>query len=227
MRANKVIAKIIGLVIVALLFFGIKNYLSASNFPVKKVQIFAAGEHLASDLLSETISKYLRDGFFYLKINQLKQDLLNDPWIYAVAIKRKWPDTLVVSLVEQQAFLKWGEAALVNPKGEVFVPAFNTIPEQLPVVFGKEEFKPEIIKLYQQATVLLAPLGLIVTKVIFNDNHYWEITFSDGMVVFLKESDPLNQLELLTKLYRRIIGNRTTHPKTIDLRYSSGMAVKW
>ena len=220
--------KIIVIGVIVLLLWSGWDYTKPSNFPIKTVQIISSYEHVDQALLQNKISSYIDNGFFYLNVIGMKRQLLKLPWVYVVSVQRKWPDAIVINIVEQQAILQWGAHALINPKGEVFMPPSSTFPKGLPVIFGPKEREFEIFTLYRKAQQLFESLDLVVEKLSFNQQKYWEILLSNETVVYLKESDPLGQLGLLTDLYRRITANHEYPPKSIDLRYNTdGLAVKW
>ncbi|HBS51954.1 MAG TPA: hypothetical protein DEA62_03090, partial [Coxiellaceae bacterium] len=106
-------------------------------------------------------------------------------------------------------------------------PPISTFPQGLPIIFGPEERELEIFTLYKKMQLLFEPLDLTVKQLILSPQHHWEILLSNNAVVYLKEAEPLSQLELLVNLYRKITADREKEPKSIDLRYNSGLAVKW
>ena len=204
------------------------DYTKPNNFPIRQVKIISSYEHIDQKLLQNITTSYIDNGFFYLNVIGMKQQLLKLPWVYVVSIRRKWPDTVIVNVVEQQAVLQWGADALVNHEGKVFTPPISTFPKGLPIIFGPVERELEIFTLYKKAAQYLEPLDLSIKQLSFNPQHYWEILLNVDTVVYLKENDPLNQLEFLIDLYRRITIDHKYPPKSIDLRYNNdGLAVSW
>ena len=203
------------------------EYTKPDNFPIKNAKIFATYEHVDKKPLQKVISKYLSNGFFYLNVNGMKQELLNFPWIYAVSVKRQLPDTITINVAEQHALLQWGEDALINPDGKRFSPKISTFPKNLPIIFGPEKQASEIFTTYQKMLRALEPLDLTIKKLNLNPRHFWELVLSNDAKVYLKEVNPVTQLELMANLYRKITANHSNSPKSIDLRYQSGLAVKW
>ncbi len=203
------------------------NHIKTYNFPIKHVKIFATYEHVDQNSLQKTISNYLDHGFLYLNVSDLKQQLLKSPWIYAVSIKRKWPDTVIINIAEQRAILQWGEKALMNPDGKIFAPPKTTFPKDLTIVFGPEEHTAEIFTTYYKMLSILEPLSLTIKKLELDPKLHWEITLNNNTVILLKSANALKQLELLTSIYRKITAEHEQAPKSIDMRYQSGMAVKW
>jgi cell division protein FtsQ len=208
--------------------WNLRGYIKPGVFPIEHVKIFATYEHVEQKILQKIVDEYLNGGFFYLNVTELKQQLLKMPWIYAVSIQRRWPDTVIINIAEQQAVLQWGAEALVNPNGTIFSPSKTTFPKGLPIIFGPEEKESEIFTLYHKMLATLEPLDVTIKRLVLHpQQHHWEMLLSNDTVVYLKKDDPLSQLELLVSAYRKITANREQAPKSIDLRYHSGLAVKW
>lgn len=220
-----IFAVLLGLLVFSL--WHIWNYTKPSNSPINHVKIFATYLHVDQKSLQKTIADYLNNGFFYLNVLGMKQQLLKLPWVYAVSIQRQWPDTLIISIAEQHAILRWGTKALINSDGAIFTPPPITFSPELPTIFGKEERELEIFNLYKKMLTTLEPLDLTVKKLTLNLEHYWEILLSNDTKVYLKEAEPLAQLELLVSVYRKITADHNQPPKHLDLRYQTGLAVKW
>jgi cell division protein FtsQ len=218
------ILKVVALltVLVALLF-----HIRSKNFPIRLVKIFATYEHVERPQLQKIISPYLNKDFFHLNVFSIKHNLLEIPWIYDVSIKKRWPDTIVIHIVEQTAAMQWGENSLINSYGKIFTPPRRSFPSKLPHLMGPEYRALEIFRTCQQIIALLDPLDLAVEKLILTPHHHWELLLSSDTIIYLKEQQPIKQIELLTSLYRRITANHENPPKIIDLRYSNGLAVKW
>jgi len=203
------------------------EYTKPVNFPIKNVKIFATYDHVEQKPLQKIVSSYLDNGFFYLNVIGLKQQLLKLPWVYAVSIQRQWPDTVTINVAEQHPILQWGTKALINPEGTVFTPPPSSFPKDLPIIFGPQEKEPEIFALYQKMLLTLEPLDLVIKQLVLKSHHHWEIILNNNTIVYLKEAEPITQLELLASLYRKVTAEHDKPPKSIDLRYQSGLAIKW
>lgn len=226
-KPAKFVFKALILGLLSFLLWYIWDYTRPSNFPVKHVKIFATYDHIEQKDLQKTIASYLDNGFFYLNVIGMKQRLLKYPWVYAVSVKREWPDTVAVNIIEQPAMLRWGTNSLINAEGTIFTPDIATFPQGLPVIFGPENREAEIFALYQKIQELLKSLDLTIKQLVLSSEHCWEVVLSSNTTVYLKEDEPLTQLELLVKLYKKITTNHNGSPISIDLRYKSGLAVKW
>lgn len=231
MENKKYIRKILfALLILGILGCGLWygwQYVKANDPQIKQVKIFATYEHLEKNSIQKIVTSHLNQGFFHLNTTRLKQELLKLPWVYAVSIKREWPNSIKINIAEQNAILQWGKTALFNPEGQIFSPPPATFPRDLPVIFGPEEKQAEIFSLYQKMLAVLFPLDLSLSSLTLNHDHYWELILSTNTIIYLKEEQPIEQLELLTNIYRKITADRDQEPKSIDLRYQTGLAVRW
>lgn len=210
-------------------FFGwyVWDYTGPKNFPIVRVKIFTENNHVEKKDLQEVIYPYLKSGFFHLNFVGLKKKLLTLPWVYKISLRRHWPNTLIVNVVEQKAILQWGGTALINQRGDVFAPDDSTFPKGLPIIFGPREKEKEIYSLYKTIVALFEPLDLAIKRMVLTSHNYWEIVLSNGTSLYLKKEKLLAQIELLVNVYRRITADHKKDPKSIDLRYKSGLAVRW
>lgn len=213
--------------IIFLLWYSL-DYTKPSNFPIQQIKIISSYQHIDKKTLQNVIIPYINNGFFYLNVIGMKRRLLKLPWIYAISVQRKWPDTIVINIIEQHAVLQWGVKALVNHKGTIFKPLLTTFPTDLPIIFGPDKREFEIFTLYQQAKKSFALLNLFIKQLFFNPQHYWEILLSNNTIIYLKEVEPLKQIDFLVVLYPKITADHKYPPKSIDLRYNNdGLAVRW
>lgn len=224
---GKLFFRVIILSLLGVFVWCLWSYTKPSYFPIRNIKVFSTYEHVDQGILQKTITDYLANGFFYLNVFGMKRELLKLPWVYKVAVERQWPDTVTVNITEQHAFLLWGESSLINPAGEVFSPPPSTFPQGLPMIFGPEAREYEIFVLYKKAQKLFEPLDLVIRQLVLRPRGYWEMLLSNDAVVYLKEEDLLGQIDLLVSIYRKITADYDTAPKSIDLRYKTGLAVKW
>ena len=204
------------------------KYTKPINFPIKRVKIVASYQHVEPEVLRKLIATYTDNGFFYLNVIGMQHQILGLPWVYKTWIQRKWPDTIIVNIIEQQPLLQWDEAGLLNTTGELFTPPKNTFPNGLPIISGPEQHKTELFILYKKMQQLLTQLTLSIKKLTLIAQSHWEIILTNNTVLYLKEHEPLKQLQLLVNIYPKIAAEKPQPPQSIDLRYNTpGVAVRW
>lgn len=224
------ITKIFQILFFAALFFAawyVWDYTKPKNFPIRQVKIVGSYDRLDKKTLQDIISSHTKNGFFYINVIGMKYKILALPWVASAEIRRKWPDTIVVTLAQEQAVAQWGASALVNKKLRLFMPPPATFLPNLPILFGDEERLIEIFTTYTQAQNILTALNFKIKAMILQPHQYWELQLDNGIILYLKEPQVLNQLAFLVKIYNKLIHEHENPPKSIDLRYADGLAVKW
>jgi cell division protein FtsQ len=209
------------------LVFCIRKFTTPKYFPIKHLELNASYEHVKQNDIKKITNLYTDDGFFRLNVWKLKQQLSKSPWIYTASVRRGWPDTINIDIVEQRPVLRWGKDSLVNQDGGIFTPPITTFPKGLPIIFGPNDKKTEIFVIYHQIILALEPLNLTIKKLTLKPQHYWELLLSNDIIVYMKERSPLEQIKLLTNIYNKLDIKHAQKPQVIDLRYQSGLAIKW
>lgn len=196
--------------------------------PIKSVKLVATYQHIDQPTLAKIITPYITDtGLFAIEVEQLKQGLLQQPWIYSVLIKRIWPDEIEIDLVEQQAVVLWNNDGLLNSQGIKFTPDKKTFPVDLPLLQGPEGQEQQVFKQYNQFNSMLAPLNLKVNELELNSRGSWQMILSNNILVILGRTDIEQRLNRLLAVYPEMFANRAQDVISVDLRYTEGLAVKW
>ena len=69
--------------------------------PIRRVQIEGEFKHLDPEHLQEVVVGVVDAGFFRVDVARVRERLLDEPWIREATIRRVWPESLHVSIVEQ------------------------------------------------------------------------------------------------------------------------------
>ena len=215
------ILSLIGLVYLYIFF---KN---PNHFPIKNVQIEATYQHINPQTLQQTAAPYAHGGFFSLNVAKIKKNLLQIPWVYAVDIKRSWPDGIVVNITEQRPVARWNGSSLLNSDADIFTPDKSTFPDDLPLLSGPDDQAVEVWQHYQDINQSLSAIGLGVTQLDLDAQGSWHMLLSNGITVLLGNTNIINQLQMFIKAYPKIIEARGDDVARVDLRYNTGLAIKW
>lgn len=146
-------------------------------------------------------------------------------WIESATIRKVYPDTIEVVIVEREPFALWqrnGDVALIDNAGNVLSDYIAPRYRNLPVLVGAgaQSEAAEIVSLINEFPTL-HPKVRAATLV---SGRRWDITLTNGVLVMLPEEDPvpaLIQLEALDQgqqlLSRDII--------SVDLRLADRVVV--
>lgn len=198
-----------------------------TEFPVKAVKIQAPYTHVDQQTLQTQILPYVNQGFIRLNTDALKKQLLQFTWLAHVDIKRIWPDTLVIQLIEQEAIARWGAQSLLNTKGEIFTPPVDTLPQNLPLLNGPLDQVTNIWTLYTSIMQILKPLDIKLHKFNMDERLSLELELANGTRILLGKTDPLLHLQRFVKVYSKIFASSDAQAESVDLRYENGLSIKW
>lgn len=196
------------------------------EFPLQTLRVESAFERVSREEILAVVRPHVSEGFFGVDMKRIRRELVELPWIRAASVRRVWPDTLHVTLIEEQAVARWGEGGLVNSEGEVFHPP-RAEGEELPLLAGPENSAPQVVAFHREAQRRLEPLGLHIATLTMDARRSWEMTLANGIRLTLGSKDTERQLARFVEFYPRVLAARAAEIERVDLRYSNGFAVRW
>ena len=214
----------LGCSLLALLGAGAWKLLS---LPVERVAITGDLAHVSRDALTERITGSLSGGFLWLDLEAIREPLESLPWVHRVVVRRQWPDSIEVRVIEQRAIAQWGEAAYLNHAGQVFRPQDAKAIPGLPVLSGPEGSQGRVMQHYKLVQDRLQPLGLKVSALAMDPRGGLTATLADGGQLLLGREELAGRLDRLAAIYREALRDRRNDFARVDLRYSHGAAIAW
>lgn len=195
--------------------------------PLKVVRIDGRLQYLDRADIERAVGAVVRGNFFTLDVTAVRAAARKLPWVDQVSVRRLWPDTLRMQVLEQVIFARWGERQLVNPRGDVFEPAPQQIPEGLPTLHGPEGSGSRVVQRFRDMRTRLAPLGLEIEQLTQDARGAWRLVFRQGLELALGNADTERRLQRFVQIYPRLRDQQGRQLKRIDLRYTNGFAVHW
>ncbi len=205
------------------------------SVPVSRVAVTGALLHTDRNLLVERVRPHLHEkGFMTVDLDAIRADLKQLPWVAEVSIQRRWPDQLVIEVIEQEAIARWGRDGLLNRRGEVFRPgslgeggkALNDV-AQLPLLYGPDNLSGEVVERYAQLRELLGAQKLLLADLGSDERGSWSATLQGGVVLRLGTGDILKKMRSFSRVYQAELSAQMERIAYIDLRYGNGLAVGW
>lgn len=203
------------------------RYLGPTELPINNVKISGDLPHVTRAQLEQVIIPFVQADFFTINVNELRQNLLQFPWIKTAVVSRVWPGTLSIYLAEYKPLARWNKLGLMSQQGDVFFPDPKTLPPDLPQLAGPEQQAKSVFKQYQICKQLLRTLQLQVTRLQLTDRGAWTLSLDNGMQLLLGTRDPIDHLNRFVSVYNGVFGSAKLQAQQVDLRYPNGMAVKW
>jgi cell division protein FtsQ len=207
-----------------LLLYGVSGWLLAQPvFALREVEVATPVAHVTAAQIRLVAERQVRGNFFTVDLEQVRAAFEKLPWVREAHVTRRWPDTLVVSLIEHVALARWNDAELVNQQGEVFAAALDSA---IPHFSGPENSSGEVAQAYRQYQPHLAKLGHSISELHLSPRRAWSMKLDDGTRIRLGREQPTARLLQFTQLFPKLFADPSQTPAYVDLRYADGFAIR-
>lgn len=207
--------------------FGYRYLSQPGTLPLRVVEITGEFSHLEHAAIEAEVAAAIDGGFFTVDMQAVRDAVRAMPWVEEVSVRRVWPDTLRMHVIEQVPLAHWGDAALVNLRGEVFETQDAVLRRGLPRLSGGAGKAPEVVSFYLQLRSALVGGPLAVSELVLNARQEWEVKFNNGLALMLGSEQPEARIADFFKVYPQLLAHMSGIPQRIDMRYEHGFAVQW
>ena len=197
------------------------------TLPIHKIRVQGALVHVNEAMLRNSVVGKVQGGYFNIDVASLRKTVEQLPWVKTAAVRRLWPDTVVINVVEQQPLAIWAKGGLVNLEGDVFVPAMNDEFKDLPVFSAPDGMQHSVTELYRDLSAQLKPLDLHIVSLQLDERRAVQLQLHNGIELMLGREERLVRLQRFVKVYNKALLHHAMRIRRVDLRYSNGMAVQW
>lgn len=196
-------------------------------FPIETVLIEGEFRYLSKPLLKDHALPYVSGGFFSVNLVQVRDALMQLPWVQDVSIRRQWPDALNIRVIEKQPVAFWGEDKLISSKAVLFQPESIDEHIQLPILSGPEGQHENMLKELSRMQAWLLETGLVISKINQDARRSWVLYMESGLELRLGRNNQHERLHRFVDVYSRRLVKQKENIKHIDMRYTNGLAVAW
>ncbi|MEO8460515.1 MAG: cell division protein FtsQ/DivIB [Dokdonella sp.] len=224
----KLLAWGIALTLIALPVIGVLNGRFASDrWPVKKLQVQAEFNHVSAEQIRTAVSAQLGSGFFALNLDEVRSAVSTLPWVARVDARKRWPDTLELTVYEQLPFARWGDTRLISRSGQLFSVPGTAVLQGLPQMSGPDDRLAEVLAFYKRCQTDFSGTGLLVTAVALSDRGSWMLSLASGAQIAIGHDQVEARIKRFRDVWAQIASSQPAGPAYIDLRYQNGFAVHW
>lgn len=206
-----------------LLYAALAWVLSLQVFGLRTVQVAGQLQHVSQAQVRLVAERVLRGNFFTVDMDAARQGFEQLSWVREAKVARLWPNVLVVHLIENVPFARWGKNALVNPQGEVFKAAW---PGDLPQFTGPDGSSQEVMAAYQRYQKTLASLGSPLVAIELSPRLAWRLRLANGLELALGRQEADARLSRFAAQYPGLEERLGGQLRYVDLRYPDGFAVR-
>lgn len=200
-------------------------------FPLRHVVVQGELNQVTRTQLEYAARSAVTGNFFTTDLNAVRSAFEKLPWVRRAEVRRRWPDSLELSLEEQVAVARWkqpdGAYRLVNSFGEIFVASSE---EKLPVFSGPEGSAAEVLARHKAFNDSLLPLNRRAVEVSLSPREAWQLKLDDGLVLDLGREEAKHpiaeRLQRFVAAYPDVREKLHLQPALIDMRYPNGFALR-
>ncbi|MEM0516507.1 cell division protein FtsQ/DivIB [Pseudoalteromonas sp. YIC-827] len=210
------------------LAFNFSDWLVRDNdAQLKQLQVLGEPKYTAERAIIDAIKQADLNSFFELDVKQVQELVTDLPWVASASVRKQWPDTLQVYVVEHQAVALWNDDQLLNSKGQVFTAPQQGIKEQLPSLFGPEGSELEAWQAFNRFEELFAVNGLKLSSLALSERFAWQLWLENGIRLNLGRDDKAKRVQRFIDVYPHLKKRQDVQVDVVDLRYDTGLAVQF
>lgn len=233
--------------VVALLYLG--NLLVSLEMPevlpVEQVEVAGELRFIDRGEIRKIIVANIDGGYFTVDLMRIREQLLQQPWIKSVAIRRQWPAGLLVSIEEQQPLAYWNDNAYINQDGRIFAPREVDRSLVLPQLNGPQGQQDKVWQFMNRLYREMALLEYEVVRLDLDQRRAWQLQIvTSGQMEEAKQAKALaarapvtirlgrfdteKRLQRFIRVLPALMQNTASSEaiEYIDMRYPNGFAVK-
>ncbi|BFM10845.1 cell division protein FtsQ/DivIB [Simiduia litorea] len=204
-----------------------RSALAIWDRPVNGVAIEGQFRLVDKEHIASLLEKNIDTGFWQLDIQGLQVALEQDPWIDYVLIRRRWPDRLIVEVVEQNPIARWADRGFVNYRAELILANNVERLAGLPRLDAEDRSLGKLMQSYQTIAALMSVRNLNVARIELDKRGSWKVQLQDGVKIAFGRHQLQERMRLFAKVYDDQLAHRWTEVNSVDVRYNNGAAVSW
>lgn len=197
--------------------------------PVSVLLIHGDMQYSTSYEIQQALTQVDMTNFFALDVNEVQKHVESLAWVETVTVRKQWPSTLRLYVVDQKPVAYWNGDFLLNEKGQAFQADMARINSDLPHFFGPEGAEITALENYRNFNSLLEYVELNISELVLSERFAWQLTLSDGVMLNLGREERIERIQRFMDSYAVIkqYENEKQAVQYIDLRYDTGLAVGW
>ena len=200
------------------------------RFDFRRIEVVGQLRHVSRAAIRAAIAGRLRGNFFTMRLADSRAAFESIPWVGSVAVRRVWPDRLVVTLVERRAVGVWSDGRVVSDSGQLFDvnPAEAELDGPQVEFSGPPTLAAEAVARLRAFSEKLRSLPAAVAAIDISDRASWSVRTQSGQTLDLGRDDPPGsvqaRLEAIVANYPLVVAQLSGPPGHIDARYNNGFA---
>lgn len=196
-------------------------------FAVSKVSVQGNLTYLTPEQVFAEIEADARGGFFSVDTWEIHRKVVLLPWVHKVTVRRVWPDSLHVRVVEQEPVAVWRDGRLMNTNGELFSVPVMPANLDLPLLSGPQGSERLVMRKYRDLRVLLASVTPAIRSLHLDERRAWSLQLANDLELNIGRDFKARKIERFVRYYPQLFAGHEQGIASLDLRYTNGISVRW
>ncbi len=214
-------------VLVIALLWLVKAGYERLDQPVALVTVQGDFNNVSRAELADWVEPSIQGGMVSLSLSGLKQRMESHPWIAEANVSRRWPDNLLIEVVEEIPLARWGESGFLNSRGEPLAIEDNSRLQSLPLLKGSEGSERQLMAWLERWQNILAAAGLNIVALEEDSAGRLRIELENAPLLLLGKGDFEQKLSRFVVVWQQQLERQAGNVAQVDLRYGNGLAVRW
>lgn len=197
------------------------------TLPVQSVRIGGEFVRVSKADIERAVEPLLAQGLFSVDVDELRRAALDVPGVREATVRRVWPDSLDIWVVERVAIARWAGGGYFEIDGTHFALANGGAPDDsLPVLAGPEGSQQRVLDLHVALERALAPLGVPLAGTELTRRGVLYATLHDGPRLVMRPEAVARNVATYANTLARVMAGRLHEIERVDFRYPTGFAVR-
>ena len=175
--------------------------------------------------------------FFSIDLSDIKKRIESLAWIRNADVRREWPNTLSIDVIEHRPLMPWSNNLKQDEKSNYWLTSLGDVinlPNKIDltnniVLVGNHRDSQLDLQQTYHWKKMTEVHGLTLKKVILSDSHAWQLRLSyldNDFDVLLGRIDVEDRLSRFLFLFDNQFKGNDKKLARVDARYPNGLAVK-
>jgi cell division protein FtsQ len=217
-------------VLVLLLGVGLLVWLARPLLAGPKLTTLTLSGHLVHvdpAAVQRAVIPELGSGFFNTHVDRIGAAVQALPWVASVSVRREWPHTLHIDVVEETPVARWNGDGLMDAQGRVFAHTAEKSYASLPALSGRDDSGQDVLAQYHTLAGMLQPRGIAIVALGVDARGAATVELDDGIEVRLGREDAEQRLARFSAVALPALAAKLATVAYVDMRYTNGFAVGW